>query len=484
LVYSSSDARWLALAQQHPDELLAIAKETASLTPEEAAARNGGKPPTGEPDWAGIYGLLAQANAETDPQAALAWAKEVPQEARNQALKGVLEKLIELDPKQAWDELKGLKAIQIGPHSYRSSGASELGEKVINKLAQDDPKGLLALLKDGKLGTSGSGVDSVSVDIADVCRQAMASGKMTAAEVFAGLEDGKNEVGNVKLNVLPWMYTDLPVETLRQAGQELLASESKSNKPYALAGVVFAWMQQDPAGAQAFLAGITDRETRETIGMRLARETSYRTDPANPLTAEEIKSRLPADVRATALAEELRLHYCSGLAEHRSFPQGIEAMAESLADTPDGKDKALAFSRLGEAWGSYDPLEASRWAAGLTDVNLQKTALAATGDAWAKQDEFGFSQWLEAQPPGAPRDVGASRLSRSLRATEPDSAWVWAGSIADSATRSEAQAEVLRVWGKQSPAEARAAAEAAWQANSSLEGIFTDALNKPASQNN
>jgi hypothetical protein len=486
-LYMARDARWLKLAQQYPDELLAVAKELANVTLEEGAAKNGGKTRMREPEWAAIYQLLAQAKAETDLQAALAWAKEVPPEARNRALKSVLEKLIELDPKQAWDELKELKSVQTGPNSYSGSGADDLVDQVIAKMGREDPKELLAWLKDGKLGGSGSGVDRVSVDasqIANVCRQAMATGKMTTEEVFTALRGGKEDGGLVRLNVLPKMYQGLPVDTLRQAGQELLASDSKSSKPHALAGVVAAWMDQDAAGAHAFLAGISDPETRKTIGLQLARKFSYQNDPANPLTAEEIKSRLPADVRAAALANRVDVQYGSGMANYNSFSQGIEAIAESLADTPEGKDKTSAFSRLGEAWGSYDPLEASRWAAGLADVNLQKAALATAGDAWAEQDEFGFSQWLEAQPPGTPRDVGASRLSRSLRATEPDSAWAWAGSIADPAARSEAQADVLRVWGKQSPAEARAAAEAAWQANADLEAVFADALNKAATGKN
>lgn len=457
----TSDKTWLALARSHPDELLALANDLAAIPPSANAVNNGNAP-----GWACIYSLLARIRAEGDPLGTIAWAKELPVEARNGALKEAITALSKTDPQAAWENLKGMKTVQIGPNVTMESGADEVAKNIIQRMGED-PKAMLAWMKDQDILKSGSGPNAVHLDatqLASILGDAISSGSMSTAEVFASLRGSKDDGGFLKLNVLPRLYHGLPVETLRQAGQEVMASDSKSSKPYALAGVVVAWMNQDPAGAQAFLATITDAKDRATVAQELGRDLRYRSG-SPPMTPDEIKAMFPVDMRAGAL-HDLR----------QQSDANLSNVAQALDDVPAGKDKINAMKDIASTWANKDPRESTLWAMQLADPETQRAALAATGDAWANQDEFGFSQWLQTQSKGLPRDIGAHRLASNLAKTEPDSAWQWATSIGDATERTEAWTAVLREWGKSSPADARAAAEAVWVADPSIQAKLTEAL--------
>ena len=111
------------------------------------------------------------------------------------------------------------------------------------------------------------------------------------------------------------------------------------------------------------------------------------------------------------------------------------------------------------AWGASEPEAALTWAKGQSDSGLRKTATGAAVEAWAKEDAWGTSQWIDALPAGETRDTASHHLARSQGKEEPVSAWTWAGSIGDPVTRLEAQAAVLREWRNSSAGDAAAAVE-------------------------
>ncbi len=100
-------------------------------------------------------------------------------------------------------------------------------------------------------------------------------------------------------------------------------------------------------------------------------------------------------------------------------------------------------------------------------------------NGWVAADSWGASAWLAAQPGGPDRDAAAEQLATAIGKDEPDSAWKWAGSIADPAGRSRAMEAVLNTWVKTDALAARAALDNAGPLDeataSRLQQIFSTA---------
>lgn len=224
----------------------------------------------------------------------------------------------------------------------------------------------------------------------------------------------------------------------------------------ALEGIFPEWFQQDQAAATAFASALTDRELAAKMFDRMA---GQKANGLSDTLSERLTSALlaiPPEFRAEIAANQIWLRYETTSLKFTGTFDG-PAYASLLEGLPAGPFMEKAVTQLASAWGAREPEAALEWAAGQTDGNLRQSATGAAVEAWAREDVWGTSQWVDALPQGERRDLASYHLARSLSKVEPVSAWTWAGSIGDPAARLEAQADVLREWRNSSAPDAAAA---------------------------
>lgn len=365
--------------------------------------------------------------------------------------------LIKTSPEKLTDHLSLLQDRQVGNNFFIGSGAEELLKKAVGEMIKKDTLGSLDWLRGNqdKLGDFGH---TACVRIGQAIAADMRAGKLTPEQAFAVVRAAKEGDGLLRSGILPNMWEGLAPGRLASTAQWLTTIESKEAAKLALQGIFPEWVKQDQTAALAFAATLTDRGLAEPMFEAFARRSSLGAVSTQAERMAQTMKLIPPDYRAPILANEVRMNYADGMLEF-SAPFDGPAYASALEGLPEGPSTDKAFTQIASAWGSMEPEAALVWATGQSDARLRKTATGAAVEAWAKQDAWGTSQWVDAQPPGETRDTAAHHLARSLRKEEPVSAWTWAGSIGDPATRLEAQAAVLREWRNSSAPDAAAAVE-------------------------
>jgi hypothetical protein len=441
------DVAWQCLAATHFEELSAIATELMEVESK-----------TGDPEkrhlkLEALYQTLATAMAEKNPDQAVEWAKLLPESVRNKALIGALEVLVKKSPERIPDYLNLLKSKQVGGSSYMGSGADALIEKAVRALVQRDAMQTLDWLRKNyeKLGENPYMVCRLFGEgLADALR----AGKMSPEQAFAAVRAAKEQNGAIRSAVLTTMWQGLPADQLATTAKWLTTIESKDAAKLALEGIFPEWIKQDQAGALAFAATLKDKTLAAKMFDQVARASFWgHTSPEKIASALKL---IPFEYRAEIIGNQVRGEYEGVPADFGPLFDGA-AICTALEDLPSGPATEKAYTRVAAAWAVAEPETALTWAIGQSDSALRKAATGAAVEAWAKEDAWGTSQWIEALPAGETRDTASDHLARSLRKLEPASAWTWAGTIGDRATRLEAQAGVLREWLNTSAGDAAAA---------------------------
>ena len=445
------NAAWQRLAATHFDELSAIATQLLESESEPGGAN------TRNSKLDGLYSVLAAAMAEKDPDKAVEWAKQLPESVRDKAVTGALEVLVKKSPEKIADYLTLLKSKQIGGSSYIGSGAEALIEKAVGNMLQRDTMQTLDWLRKNheKLGDN----------LHTVCRQFgeglagdIRAGKITPEQAFATVRAAKEYSGAIRSGVLTRMWEGLPPEQLATTAKWLTTIESKDAAKLALQGIFPEWIKQDQSAALAFAATLKDRDLAAKLFEKVAQESSLGLVSTQGERMANALKLIPPEYRAEILDNQIRMHYDEVMMDHNGRFDGA-AISAALEGLPAGPATEKAFTGVAAAWGASEPEAALTWATGQSDSGLRKTATGAAVEAWAKEDAWGTSQWIDALPAGETRDTASHHLARSLGKEEPVSAWTWAGSIGDPVTRLEAQAAVLREWRNSSAGDAAAAVE-------------------------
>ena len=422
---------WLELARQHGKTLEAMAAEMAAAPKDQDSHFN-------SPKYVGLYALLAAVKAESDPGAALDWAKSVPEDVRNQCLRTILPLLAKSDPEAARKALDDMKSKQVGARSFIGSGREQVMDQIVGEIGKTDPAAALQWA----VKAGGEGHDHIS-PIANLMRSALAEGRLTPQEAFALIQEQKSEGDGIRINVLRKMWNGLPAGAFASAAEWLRDIESADAKSWALAGLVPAWAKSDPEAAMRFAHELDDAGVRRSIfGEMLSSSTRQGAAASLP----DALAIIPESDRAEVIKEHLRMHFSDRMLDDGYPALDPAIFANSLLDTPVGKARDEATKAALGRWGALDPVAAVEWAGQQPAGDLRTASLMGAVEGWAEYDAWSVSQWLAEQPRGPDRDAATHQLARSLRTQEPDSAWTWAADIADPATRLEARAAVLRSW--------------------------------------
>ncbi len=441
---------WLGMARRFPAEMEALVPEVSE--------KQGGSVARD------FLKILAIARAETDQQAALARAREQPESVRNAALQGVLAVIARQHPEEALKHLSLLQVRPTGPNSYEGSGADDIERHIYRQLVSRDPKQALAVLK---ADAHEPGRDMIAVDeIGRQLARAIESGALSAQEAIRGLAWENGDHDSVAKGVLSSLWRGVSAETLAETSRWIVTTEVEFDKPGALRSLAAEWMTTDPAGAMAFVGTLEDQAMRRHVYDGIVSHSRIgRVDQAAERWVAAV-GHVPAEERAWAIANYFETNrFPSSVQDGYNEPFGGTTYATAFADLPPSAERDQAAGRFAAIWGERDPASAMQWAmawpASEAGETTRAAAVSSVMQGWVNADAFGASAWAAQLEPGPDRDAAARQIARAVSATEPDSAWAWAGSIADPAARAEAQAGVLRHWRDRDPVAAREAVEAA-----------------------
>lgn len=442
LVAPDENPAWLQIAERHEKELLKIANELSQSSPEyEYYAER-------------MFALVARVRVLRDPAGAVEWASQLePESVRRFALSAALDLWAAKDPREVWQKLESgaVKGIE-------RFGEEKVGQKILEQLFKEDPAAAMGLLQ-GAGGYEELSRRGAIAAVRSAFPALIASGQLKPVDAYRLIDSVKANHGVLALNTMSEVFRALPLDQLAAAAKAIAAEPAGDYRGAALGSIATAWLKQDPAAAQAFLAGIPDAGLRAD-----AYAGSFETAGGGHLDPERLGlalANIPAADRAKAFADHLSRFgdYAQGV--ERGWWSGPkfqpEQIAPALKDLPPSADLNRSVTITAQEWGRSDPSAALAWANDLQDPAARRAAYAATFQTWAARKPNDAAAWLADKPAGPERDAAALPVVKNLIHADAEIAWEWAGSIGDAGMRQEARVETLRAWARRDPQAAQKA---------------------------
>jgi hypothetical protein len=132
-----------------------------------------------------------------------------------------------------------------------------------------------------------------------------------------------------------------------------------------------------------------------------------------------------------------------------------QLLLKNAGETPSHLSNAAG--NVARAWFQQDVTQAAQWAAQLPAGDAQEHAVNAIAEAWTGLDPLAASQWVQQLAPGESRDAAVRTLVNGIQQSDPESAFTWAVSIGDAAKRDEVVRSAAQAWRWQDRDAARAA---------------------------
>ena len=280
------------------------------------------------------------------------------------------------------------------------------------------------------------------------------------------------------------------------------------------ARIAAAWIEHDPAGGAAWLAGDGQPFLAQATLRRLRAEAVTRWSAFDPAAATRFVATQPptSDAEAqelrTVSREWARKDPAAALAWAQSLPSGdlrkppatygiLEGWTDRAPTQAAGYVGQLTYgtsrSYAGEAaavaarWTERDPAAAAQWAAELPDRTARHDALrqvaaswatvdvpsagrwAATlppspervdiwggiADNWTGSDPAGAETWLSTLPAGGDRDAAVAAYAAKIVPTDPEKALTWAKTLSNGAFAARQIDNLLAVWSRKDGLAAR-----------------------------
>jgi len=393
--------------------------------------------------------LLASMQAETDPDAAIAWAKSLTDEKeRAAALHGAILAFVERDPDRAVPllplvpleyETRGL-ALQVARAMVQRDGAAGL-EWSLENLPPNRLAFSLHLLREAPALSA-----VARLHFAHRVRERL-------ARESAGSEWQQSFDVGLKQSTLGHTSAD-PAAELRA----LAAEPADAIRNTMLGEIAFTMQRDDPQGLLQAVASLP-ADCQSLIAARVLYWSAG--DPAAQLPLLALLREVPGlsgmmgFMKQNLTASAVLATYGERLAESA----GRESFAALLAQAPAEQRPDIVRGAAG-SFVRRDSSGTLAWAAALP-AEQQIAATESIARTLAREDEMAVSQWIDALPHGAVRDAAAHGLCGPLAQTDPEAAWQWALSIGDDAVRVPALGTVYHQWAKKQQAEAGAALSSA-----------------------
>jgi RNA polymerase sigma factor (sigma-70 family) len=401
-----------------------------------SAARTVAEKVTG-PNRAQALSGIAQVWAKSDLNAALDWAKKLPEGLdRDEVIRSAILGKASVDPVAALD-LVGI----VPPGGRQHYFATTTGARVLKEAASADFGATVSWLQ----AHPGRMSHDDLMGLADTVTQRLnadAAGFLTSLADVGGLNVVMPAIDSALLN--------------RAAGQRSTIWDWLNNQPENDATkelrtqVLRTAGYQDPELAIRFA---TERpEVLKSQG-ELDNFVSSLFNGGHLLSRVDRLLEVAPDSLRTVIAERAFSHLH---ADTMDSPQQWITRLSLVPESSRGK----AMESIARAWGEQSPEEAFTWAASLPAGQARSGAVGAVATSWAHRDPHSAADWVASLPMGADRDQSANSLVFAVADKYPREAWDWALSIQDELQRSRAAAHAAQMMAARDPATARQWVEA------------------------
>lgn len=211
---------------------------------------------------------------------------------------------------------------------------------------------------------------------------------------------------------------------------------------------------------QALVAGLvaTAEPPDQLLGLLCRTCPELSSEYAMALIGELARTnRFPEALKAalTAPAEQLD-HWVGTAFRHWGEYQPEEAL-KAVAGVTDSSARSTALQNLASGWAAGSPASMARYAEQLPPGEWRQTVLREALQSWVKADTAAAIKWIDQYDPEPALDSGTAAIATipSLIAVKPDIAASWAESIVDRDLRESTLGDVIRQWSQRDAAAAR-----------------------------
>jgi RNA polymerase sigma factor (sigma-70 family) len=374
---------------------------------------------------------VAKTWAKTDLNAAIAWAKSLPEGTdRDEIIRAALIGKASVDPAAAL-ELAG----SVPPGGRDNYFATTTGARILKAAAQTDFDATAAWLAahpgrfghEDMMGMAESVTPRLNADPTAFLQRRIEDGSFAA--LIPAIESALlNECGGQRPTVWEWLKSQPESDATKKLKQSVLNSAAWEDPELALRWA--ADFPQTPAG---------DKQLRDLAQSLFNGGTAL--NRFDTLLAES-----PERLRQPLIETAFNL-----LGNKLENPQ---QWISRLALLPEAS-RANGTEAIAGAWAQQSPEQAIGWASSLPTGEQRAGAVAAVASAWAAKDAHGAADWINKMPPGAEHDRSAESLVSAIAGQFPQDAWEWALSIGDLAGRTRAATQAVNTMISRDAATAR-----------------------------
>ena len=375
---------------------------------------------------------IAMAWAKTDLNAAVAWAKGLPDGVdRDEIIRTALLGKASVDPIGALDN------VGLVPEGGRNAYfASTTGARVLEAAANTDFDATVAWLtahpgrlgQEDLMGLAYPVTQRLNADATGFLATHAADGSLSGLvpAINSALLNG---AAGLRPEIWDWIKTQPESDAVQSIKQEVLNSAAWQDPKLALQLV-----QDLPTTPEG------DREVK-TVAEALFNGGNLlsRFDQLMPQSPDRLRQPLV----------EAAFNFLNG--DNIGNPQ---QWINRLSQLP-ASSLSRGSAQIAGAWTQQDPEDAIAWAGTLAPGDARSAAMSSIASIWAHTDAPDTAAWVTTLAAGPDRDRSAQALVSAIAQSHPQEAWDWAISINDTTERRDAATEVVRAMAAKDPATAQ-----------------------------
>jgi hypothetical protein len=370
--------------------------------------------------------LLYSIGARLDPataREALGWVDRLPSSSDRQIfLEDVLNRIAEQDPQGA---------IALAGETLRGQRRSDVIATMVQNWNSREPDQALSWALAQPAGTARDRM------LSSLVGSVASTNPERALEIVSSLQPGA--AANAMYDVFSTWARNDPAAAAAHLS-DITTSSARRNVAYDVAS---SWADQSPEAALAWARTLPSERDRRSALEGAIRSTMMR-DPAAgfelALRTEEISDQGIGDFAASAALEDtasaLSLVQSMPAGERRDAalssvisivaetePERAARLAEGLAP---GERRTYLFGDVARTLAMEDPAAAASWAAGLSDEEAANGAMNVAIGTWADNDPRAAAAFVDSLPAGDLRDSVEATLVEDWADTDPRRAARWA----------------------------------------------------------
>jgi RNA polymerase sigma factor (sigma-70 family) len=375
---------------------------------------------------------VAKAWAKTDVNAAITWAKGLPDGVdRDEIIRRALIGLSSTSPASALDLVSS-----VPPGGKEGHFASTTGARVLLKAVNTDYDATVAWLaahpaqlgEDDLLGMAEAVTERLNADPIAFLKRHLDDGSASAIMPAIG-NALLNKAGGQREAIWEWLKGQPDSAAVAQLRREVISTAGYQDPESALK--LAGEMPNTPEGDQFV----------RTIASNLLNNSNWLQD------FDRLMAEAPERLREPLVE--------SAFVQLRGDNLGDPQVWLSRVNQGREEKRAEMTGRIASAWAQQSPEEAVAWVSTLPDGGERFSAVTQVARTWISKEPYGASEWIATLPAGADKDNASSFLIHAIAADSPGEAWQWVLAITDPVRRATAASYTLNVLQRSDPDAAR-----------------------------